>query len=468
MDGYRRVAALKIQAAQDRTHAVIEEVARVENKVYVSPGSQNILCFVRDAAARIEVLLEDQKPIASSSPLTEADLEIRLDRTTKLLPFLYELVGFVEGSDVHHSPGQLIPALRRYSQLILPTSEIVVSSKAELNYSIQEIAGPLKKLFGAMSVKKSCDLLPELLFVVNIPAVESEQILIHAVLAHELGHALYDRREVAKGLLPKIKLNEDLVKNLAKTIYEGQLKHGSPTPELRLRERVTEEITIRVNGWVKELCSDAIGVRLFGPALFLAAAHLFTSFIHIDKCSATHPPPRLRIRLMIRMLKQLYPVDKWRGELQSFTRDWDEVSAGQISGGSRYDQVAQETINEAALDLIADASAVATSTAKCYTPQKFDHDMAKLAPFFLNHIPPGEMGPYGRGTPVELASIINAGWHVYLCDFEKFRRSLHPQDSGTRFTAATKLHELVLKALEISEMKTAWEEARRDPKRGKN
>lgn len=468
MDSYRRIAGIKIQAAQDRTHAVIEEVNRVVNKVYVSPGSQGILRFARDAAARTEGLLEEQKPIASSGPLTASQLETRLNRTTRLLPFLYTLVGFVEGSDVHRSPGQLIPSLRRYSQSILPTSEIVVSSKPELNYSIQDIAGPLRRLFRGTSVEPSCALLPELLFVVNIPAVESGQILIHAVLAHELGHALYDKRDVAKDLLPKIKLDEYLIKNLVKTMFEEQQKQGNPIPELWLRKQVTQEIAGRVNGWVKELCSDAIGIRLFGPALFFAAAHLLTSFIHMDKGSETHPPPRLRVRLMIRMLKQLYSVDKWRAELQSFLGDWDEVSASQIPGSNSYNQVALETISDAVLDLIAEASDLATSAAKCYTTEKFEHDVAKLAPSFLNHIPPGEIGPYGRGTPVELASVINAGWHVYLCDFETFRKSLHPKDGDTRFTAATKLHELVLKALEISEMKTAWEGARGDLKRRKN
>jgi len=317
-------------------------------------------------------------------------------------------------------------------------------------------------------VEASCALLPELLFVVNIPAVESGQILIHGVLAHELGHALYDRRDIARGLLPKIKVNEDLVKNLVRMMFENQQKQGNPTPELRLRKQVTQEITGRVNGWVKELCSDAIGIRLFGPALFFAATHLLISFIHMDKTSETHPPPRLRVRLMIRMLKKLYSVHEWREELQSFSKDWDEVSAGQIPGVNPYDQLALETINDAVLDLISEASDLATSAAQCYTTKQFDHDVAKLAPLFLNHIPPGETGPYSRGTSVELASVINAGWHVYLCDFETFRKSLHPKDGATRFTAATKLHELVLKALEISGTRTSWEEARRDSKRREN
>lgn len=251
-------------------------------------------------------------------------------------------------------------------------------------------------------------------------------------------------------------------------MFQNQQNQGSPTPELRLRKQVTQEITGRVNGWVKELCSDAIGIRLFGPALFFAAVHLLMSFSLIDKSSETHPPPRLRVRLMIRMLKHLYSVDGWRPELQSFLRDWDEVSAGPISGTSPYDQVVLETINDAALDLISEASDSATSTLQRYSSEQLERDTAELAPLYLNHIPPGETGVEGHGTPVELASIINSGWHVYLCDFETFRNSLHSKDADTRFTAATKLHELVLKALEISGTRISWEEARRDPQRRKN
>jgi hypothetical protein len=301
----------------------------------------------------------------------------------------------------------------------------------------------------------------------NIPAVESGQILIHGVLAHELGHALYKKHALARKLLPNIRVDEDLVKKLVKTISEAPKPQGPP-PELRLREWITDQVTSRITGWVMELSSDAIGIRLFGPALFFAEVHLMTAFKHIDQGSATHPPNRLRARLMMRMLRQLYRVGELHENLQAFFRDWDETSAAPIGTRTAFDQLAIESIDERALDLIIHASATAAPDAQHYTAARFDKDAAELAPLFMNYIPPGETGSYGRTAPVELASIINAGWHVYLCDFEAFRKKLHAGDSGTRFAAATKLHELVLKALEISEMKTAWEEARNDSKRRKN
>jgi hypothetical protein len=326
MASYRRIAALKIQSAQDRAHAIAEEIGRVENKVYASPGSKQLLRFVQDAAIGLQSLLEDEASVADSDLLSASELETRLDRITKLIPYLHILLGFVDGSDVHHSPGQLIRPLRRYVRSIIPASEIVVRSKAELNYSIQDIAEPLRRLSSIIPLQSS-PALPERLFVVNIPAVESGQILIHGVLAHELGHALYKKNSLAGKLLPDIKVNEDAIKVMSEA---PQLQ--GPPPGLRLREWITEQVTSRITGWVMELSSDAIGIRLFGPALFFAEVHLMSAFKHIDQGSVSHPPNRLRVKLMIRMLKDLYPVDKLHQSLQDFLRDWDEASAVPVVG----------------------------------------------------------------------------------------------------------------------------------------
>jgi len=465
MDSYGRIARLKVETAQDRARAIIEEVGRLENKGYASPGSRRLLSFVGGTAGKIDTLLENA--LANAHFLTASQLDTRLHRVVTLIPYLHQLLGFVEGSDVHHAPGQLIPTLRRYTQSIFPASELVVRSKPELNYSIQNIAKPIKELwetFRGTPLEQTGLVLPDFLFVLSIPAVESGQILIHGVLAHELGHALYNKWEIAKDLLPKIRFKEDLVKGLTKAMFENQLKQGEPTPELQLRKQATQEISARISGWVKELCCDAIGIRLFGPALFFAEAHLLTSFRPIDKSSPTHPAPRLRVRLMIRLLKQLYRLEKWRSQLQEFSQAWDEVSAGTVVWTNSYDQIALDAIDDVALDLISDASSTATSSLQRYSCERFTADVAALAPLFLNLIPPGEIG----GKPVSIAAIINSGWHVYLCDFEVFRASLHSGDRDTRFAAAAKLHELVLKALEISEIRTAWEEAKNDFKRGKS
>ena len=113
MDSYRRIAALKIQSAQDRAHAIVEEIGRVENKVYASPGSKQLLRFVEDAAIRLQGLLEDERSIAKSDLLSASELETRLDRTPKLIPYLHILLGFVDvqgyryGAAAHCPPAEI-------------------------------------------------------------------------------------------------------------------------------------------------------------------------------------------------------------------------------------------------------------------------------------------------------------------------------------------------------------------------
>lgn len=463
MDSYQQIALLKLQSAQDRARAIAEEVTRVETKLYTSPGCNRVLRFVSKAASEIHNVLEGEKSLANSGILDPAEFEVRLQRTIKIIPVLHRLIGFLEGSDVHRSPGQLIQPLRRYAQSIIPSSDIVVSSKPELNYSIQEIAASLRKLFSDTPLQSACSLLTDLLFVINIPAVESDQILIHAILSHELGHVLYDQQQLAEKLLPEIKLRDDLVRSLVKSLSESTKQQLDPAAELWFREQATQQVTDRITSWVMELSSDAIGIRLFGPCLFFAATNLMTSLSHVDHSSRTHPPTRLRLKLMLMMLKQLYKVDQWNDNLREYIKPWEEVAAGAIQVKVKFDQIAIESINtDKVLQLVIDASSLAVPEKSCYTSERFMDDTANLTPFLMKLIPPGELGPLGKEMPVDLVSIINAGWYVHLCRFDDFRKNLHAKAASTRFGTATKLRELVLKALEISETRTAWEEARRD------
>jgi hypothetical protein len=214
MDGYGFIADLKIQSAEDRAQALIEEVDRAHIKVYSSPGSKRVLAFVREAAYGILNRLQAEKSVSAGGLLTSAELDVRLHRLTKVIPFLHLLIGLVEGSDVNRSPGQLIQPLRRFIRSVIPSAELVVSSKPELNYSIREIVGSIKNVFSGTPLEPRCQNLPEFLFIVNIPAIESEQILIHGVLSHELGHAIYNKEALENKLLPNVQIREDLMKSL--------------------------------------------------------------------------------------------------------------------------------------------------------------------------------------------------------------------------------------------------------------
>ncbi len=465
MEGFRGVAKLKIQAACDRTDALASELSRIDNRrVYSSPGCKTLIQFIRDAASRIRILLDDENSVADGGLLSSEELESRLHRATRLLPLLHRLIGFLEGSEVNQSPGQLIQPLRRYVRTILPNAEIIVSVKPELNYSIREIAGPLRQVFGENpSLAESCTALPEFLFAISIPVVESEQILIHAILAHELGHPLYDRAGLGERLLPQIQVRQDLVQSLATAISQSQQEDLRSATELYMRQWVTEKVTDRVTQWAVELSADAIGIRLFGPALYFAEIHLITSFSHLDFFSETHPAPRLRLKLMAKLLKQLYDVRQWDTSLQQFVTAWDEVAAVPLSARDGVNQIALESINtDTVLQTIIDLTETTVPASVRYSPETFLSDVKKLTPLFIHLIPPGELLSGEGWQPVALPAIINAGWFVYLCKMQEFTEQLHTSDRVSRLASVRKLQALLFKALEIAEIRTAWSEIKRD------
>ncbi|HLJ25967.1 MAG TPA: hypothetical protein VKY85_04600 [Candidatus Angelobacter sp.] len=470
MDSHRLVAQLKIESAQNRAQALIEEVGRIKNRPYSSPASKDILEFVQEAATAIRSLLESEKTVADASPLMPAELEVRLHRTIKVIPYLHTLIGFIEGSEIPKSPGQLIQPLRRYVRSVIMNSDIVVSSKPELNYSIREVVASIRKAFSETPppLSQSCAKLPDFLFLVNIPAIESEQILIHAILSHELGHALYNKHDLEKRLLPAIKIRDKMIRHLVNVITTGETE-SSPMSEIWLRQYVTDQVTERVSRWVTELSSDMIGIQLFGPALYFASTTLLSSFSHIDRCSSSHPPPRLRIKLMTRMLKKAYTTDKWHSNLTELIKAWADISGETIATRQPMDQIAIESLDrDDVLDLIETSVSDAIPEELRYNSTKLDADVRDLVPLILNSVPPGELGPMGREKPIELVSIINAGWYVYLCQLAEFGARLHESAANSRLAAATGLHRLILKALEISDIRISWEEAKRDSERGKD
>lgn len=183
MESFKRISLRILESAEDRLDALQQEVVKVQNRIYSSPGSSKLLNFIREAASELRKILHDQQSVVQAGLLSPAELDVRLHRYVELVPLFHELLGLVEGSDVHHSPGQLIVPLRRYVKSVIPNAEIIVSSKPELNYSIQEISRTLKQTFAFEQLEKAREELPEPLFLLNIPAVESGHILIHATLS---------------------------------------------------------------------------------------------------------------------------------------------------------------------------------------------------------------------------------------------------------------------------------------------
>jgi hypothetical protein len=455
-----QIVSLKIEVARQRCEGLAREVKQLKNRDYSSKGSTIIIDFVGRANELALDYLAREESLPDKHLLTEGELEDRIHRVSKLLPFLHYLLGFIEGSETGSAPPPLVLQLRRLASAIIPGAEVAISVRPELNYSILDVASMIPGVLSQTPLKDSCSMLPPSLFVVTVPRAESSDVLLHCILSHELGHGLYQKYNLASKVLPKIQIDQELVKALAAAIV-NQLPGTPPLIEVQLRNQFTQHVTGRVSKWTQELCSDAFGIELFGPAYYFSFIYFSLAFAHLDQESATHPPHRLRLRLMGRILRSLYAESCFKKPVAEFIAYWESVSEKGITLKDEFSRIALKGIDQPeVLDSIYAETKSATGASSSYSADRYIDDIAKLEPLLINIIPPGETLESGQYKATSMASILNVGWDVFLSALPELRANLPRQDTSSEFQLRQKLQKLLIKALEISETRTSWGEKR--------
>jgi hypothetical protein len=124
-----------------------------------------------------------------------------------------------------------------------------------------------------------------------LPKIAKRDCLSWPLLAHELGHAVYDLRS----------LETDIIQAF---VPEGERTLLNP----------------RILNWAKELTCDLLAIRMFGPAYFFAfvASVLFFDSAPMRMAAETHPAPWDRAEFMLKYLtnstaeKSLDPQERKR------------------------------------------------------------------------------------------------------------------------------------------------------------
>jgi hypothetical protein len=153
----------------------------------------------------------------------------------------------------------------------------------------------LQQIFGGLSQK---------FFVVSAPLIENENILLHLVLGHEIGHriadAFLDTEDQSK-----------LLVSVTTRIGDGKwfdpdIEEQGPLFAIKKRQRlISAVLEIRRRG-LEEIISDLSGLYLFGPA-FLFALNEFAYEDVLDDLPSLdqyYPPWRYRYRECIKVFDE--------------------------------------------------------------------------------------------------------------------------------------------------------------------
>ncbi|MCA1507963.1 hypothetical protein [Bradyrhizobium sp. NBAIM02] len=240
-----------------------------------------------------------------------------------------------------------------------------------------------------------------------------------------------------------------------------------------------ENILIRetLQNWLNEFKADAVGHVLVGPAFFFALFGFLELAGRSYGLGKTHPPSDLRRKQLVRELNsgtQSFQSVMQGCALTPLVTDYapnvpncpakdtlfSEIrkSHGEIQAAicveliELFDAMAL-TVFSAARDYLK-----GLSPDLVYTPAQLSTDVQLHLKPLRKLIPPIEFQHTGNWKPTSLATILNVGWIALL--------DLRDEDPGATAvvpaseTAAKmeQLHELLLKAVELSEARRLWEE----------
>ncbi len=420
-------------------------------------------------------MLADQAVVAA---IPSREVEINLRAKTTLLAYLHLLMQYVEGAEIHHSPSTLVFPLRRIfrKHFAVRDFDFIVRVSRMYNYSMRPLTEGIQQVFAGAGYSSLLDGFPSQFFVIDCPVSERRNVPIHCAFAHEIGHTLYKKYELANTLLPFVSVDESALQQLI-TRYASQpveTRDGETEAtagdiferwriDYALRDRLKRRI---IPQWVEELTADALALCLLGPAYFCSFVDFAGPFASMDSPSDSHPPDGMRIEFMCNMLSSQEDGLAYDKVLQETTtnyiKQWKEYatqsSARTPSTEITYYNIATQGIKPVLRKIMIEAKRVPHR--RGYTPKKFQRDVTSLCKNLANGIPPNEiMDDWTIGQPriAEAEAILNAGWVYLISGDDRYAKLLGVSD---QWTATNRLFNLVSKGLEYAEIQRRWRRKR--------
>jgi len=364
--------------------------------------------------------------------------------------------------------------IENFTKKISEKSRFIIFPKFNINCGYLDISKHLNKFTSVLNEKNIKDFL-----LFQIPSFNQNEILNNSILGHEIGHYVEEKNFLSATLInsmTKFKvLTKKKIEHIAKERFESEKRIDKDLEyEDYLFEYYEKWIDKKVVPWMKEIFSDIIGLRIFGLAFF---------FAFFDTISQTqsfggwdHPPTSLRLKFLINGIKKTISdkLDKFKLEFTNEKGEEEELGLGlckkidfiekkNLAEIQSYNQVNEpimkifetDELSERIYEIVNDL--VKNGIIKEYSFNSEEIlEIIYLMKLLEEYIIPNENE---ISKPVNVISIINAGWFFYLFKMEAhFKRFGVDLDDLTyemidkKMLVNQKLQNLLLKAIELSKI----------------
>jgi len=428
--------------------------------------------------------LQDQKKLLNAlldKKILPVNDEILLKLLNNFLRTFSTLLTLVENATSSDIPLGLPKALQNLISQLVPGARILFCPMHDsYNYSIFDIwEGLRNSLEGLLGDEEKTLIFGDKnkkYLIVSFPLIEKDNVLLHSVFAHEIGHQIawqFLEAEETSDLPSKIlALIEREIPNY-KELSEIFGEEKDPLFKAQMRQGVINRIFELREGFIQELISDISAVHLFGPAGLMSLVEFSASYDldNIPSFGDAHPPWRYRFRQAYGELEYLgyaeiieglsgqSPIPTIKSSVSRFFQYTKELT---VKMDDRL-MIEKAYVVKISIDLLEEVLDSAKDFVRyklkivSYKPEVLKRDCQDLLMRLAMGVPPNETIHGKVYIPVDFRSALNAGW------FYKLSRLTIPYGNIGEYALEDllKLNRLIQKGIELATIQSEFNSGER-------
>ncbi len=441
-------------------------VDRLQDLRYPSTTSKSLLDLILRLARAVE---EEALRRLSSAPKSPKDLAVEMKLAIAALQTMGAHLRFVERATTDKTPAQLVRPLEKLGARMHEKAAFLVRPQWRYNYSILELVSQYQRTFqqflGVDKTKAACSggSTFDRLYVIGFPFVDRQNVLLHPLFGHELGHPVereyFDQEDAAI-------YHGSIMKACLDYFKAGGAKQTVPLEMLTRASEMSDRIRAMRNRALAELTCDMVLGHLFGPAGLFAMEELAASreIDGIPDSPRYYPPWRFRLRAVAGEIS-----DDWierflsSGEFSAVTRETVKGKVAEIRAlvAATDDQKKLDATPEtkiaygfvnAVLANVRDFVQSRLESRKFRLDDLLGRTHRRLLDRLDEGIPPDGGAPGKSDARV----LFNVAWLRYLTIQAKAPLPPRGEEAAKHFRALEALNRLVLKAFEYCDLWDLW------------
>lgn len=431
---------------------------------------------------------------------------------------LHAFLRYVDATRLSRNPTGMIKPWELLIKKFYPNLNVIIRPQWKHNYSYYNIITILSSInddiIGDKDTAQELDKIGLYFPVLSFAGLERDNVLLHIILAHEIGHLIDGINEFScikkQGYKIVEKIKTEVISDKLAEFYDISVKllktlQDAPAGgaydlfiEHEAKSQAQEELAKKIVKWLEEITADIIGVRIIGPSFIFALYQTQLAQIPEMGPAGDYPPPQIRIENCIEYWESFGKLNKFfnsggtektekpsyreiRECFNEYLRNIKKYKTEALSTLSGIDKIKTQRynlLNDILREIIKDPLDSIKQLVEDKLPAfELDNSIFEMIELLKNRISPVAAPSGERDTATfkcDIASILNAGWIFWLTHEMDVSEEMEKDKSGKGasldklrtlcYEPLVEISNLILKGIDLTDFNKQFADQKRKVK----